>query len=338
MVRAIFVSATVAAALVLAAACGGDGDDGNDVLYAPSATATPASSGVAWDLTPSAPSELRVGFINLMSPVTVDADNTIAAETYDQRLTLLIEQLKPLKLDIIGFNEATKTTIHGNVRERLAKELKMEFQYVRANPWFPTSTKEQNDELVKQIGFEEGELILSRYPILRYEQKWLNPRTSETEGRAALHIVVSVPGIADDVDVYITHLTGGGDRVRTSQAGALLNFIATTRGQGPTVIMGDLSETPGSPTPKAIVDWGMTDVAAALPEDRALQTCCRESVAGEQPPVASRTDYIFADRWKATSVAAFADAPGKRVDGSPLYSSDHNGLFAVFPITVRTVP
>lgn len=330
------LAAVLAVAFAAASACGGD-DPPTSRTPAPAASPTPVTPSANADPAP-VPTEFKVAFINLMSPVSTDSTNSLPSETFEQRLGLLIEELNALRPDVIAFSEATITKAHGSAVARLAKELKMEFQYVRANPWFPGQTQAQNDDLVKQIGFEEGELILSRYPIIRYKKGWLNPRTSETEGRAVLHVVVKGPGEIGEVDIYVTHLTGGEERVRTAQAKAVLNFVAMTRGAGPTLIMGDLSETPGSPAPQAIVDWGMTDVSASFAGEAQRLTCCRDGIAGEVAAPTMRTDFIFAERWKATAVGPFAETPGKRLDGTALYPSDHNGLFAVFPVPTAATP
>jgi endonuclease/exonuclease/phosphatase family metal-dependent hydrolase len=320
----------------ISVACGADGSADIPVPAVVASPPAPASA-VATDPLPE-PTEFKVAFVNLMSPVPTDSTDPLPAETYDQRLELMIHELTVLRPDVIAFSEATITKAHGSSVARLAKELKMEFQYVRANPWFPGQTQQQNDELVKQIGFEEGELILSRYPIVRYKKGWLNPRTSETEGRAVLHVVVKGPDALGEVDIYVTHLTGGGERVKLAQARALLNFVGTTRGGGPTVILGDFGEFPGSTTTNTLVEWGLYDVVAALPSDVPELTCCREGIAGDQPPVTNRTDFIFAERWKASAVGVFGDVAGQRLDGSPLWASDHNGIYAVFPIINKPVP
>ena len=334
MRRVILLCAVLAA---FAAACGGDDTGGYTESVTPDATGTvqTATIPVGTDSTP-VPTEFRVAFINLMSPVALDSTNSVASDTYDERLALVIEQLKVFKPDLVGFNEATNTTAHGNAVATLAKELKMEQQQVRANPWFPGSTQAANDEIAKQSGFEEFDVLLTRsaFPILKADQKWLNPRTSETEARAALHVVVKAPGTLGNIDVYLTHLTGGGDRVRAAQAASVLSFIKETRGAGPLLLMGDLSDTPESSAYKAFVDAGFKDLDAA----GNLPTCCRETVVGEQPALTTRTDFLFADRWTAPAPAVWGDTPGKRADGTPLYASDHNGLTAVFPLTLPPGP
>jgi endonuclease/exonuclease/phosphatase family metal-dependent hydrolase len=330
MRRLLGLVIVVAAAMLLLAACGDDSGDSlvPPVVYSPTAVTTVTAT-IPSETTP-VPTEFRVAFINLMSPVALDSTNSEASDTYDQRLAQVIDELKAFKPDLVGFNEATNTTAHGNAAATLAKELKMEPQQVRSNPWFPSATKEQNDEIAKQSGFEEFEVILTRsaFPILKADLTWLNPRTSETEGRAALHVVVKAPAPMANIDVYITHLTGGGDKVRSAQAASVMSFITSTRGTGPLVLMGDLSDVPSSATYKVFADAGLHDLGA----EGDLPTCCRDKVVGQQAPLTQRTDYLFAERWVAPPVKLWGDTPRARADGSLLYDSDHDGLTAVFPL------
>lgn len=319
----------------LAFACGGGASD-EPTESTPTAAPTAATADTVTapvDTTP-VPTEFRVAFINLMSPVTVDSTNVVASETYDQRLDFVIEELKAFKPDVVGFNEATITTEHGNTVARLAKELKMEQQMVRANPWFPNASKEQNDEIGKQSGFEEFEVILTRaaFPILKADPFWLNPRTSETEGRAGLHVVVKSPTDTANIDIYITHLTGGGEKVRAAQAASFMDFVKTTRGGGPLLLMGDLSDTPDSDTHKVFTDAGLKDIAG----ENGAPTCCREALIGMQPALTTRTDYLFQEGWDAPKLELWGASPHKRADGTDLYMSDHDGLAAVFPLSAGT--
>ena len=319
------------AVMVLAAACGGDDSAARFTATQPPQGTPVATSSAAVSTDPATmPSEFRVAFINLMSPVALDATDSAASDTYDQRLDLIIEELKAFKPDMVGFNEATNTKAHDSAVAKLAKELKMEQQQVRANPWFPNATKEQNDEIAKQSGFEEFEVILARasFPILKADRSWVNPRTSETEGRAVLHVVVKTPTPLNNIDVYITHLTGGGDKVRGAQAASVLGFVNDTRGSGPLLLMGDLSDVSTSAAYKVFVAGGLRDAGSAAN----LPTCCREKIVGEQPPLTLRTDYFFADRWAAPTLQLWGDKPHARADGTLLYPSDHNGLMAVFPL------
>ncbi len=315
---------------VLAGSCGGD----DNVDFGPPRNVTPDAAASTGTWSPSAeptkqPTEFRVAFINLMSPLTLDANDAVADQTFDQRLDAVIEELKQFSPDLVGFNEASVTKAHGSAVARLTKELKMEFQYARANPWFPGQSKDQSDAIAKSIGFEEGEILLSKYPILRSERRALNPLTSETgEGRAALHAVIKGPGTLGEMDIYITHLTGGGDKVRQAQATDFVSFVESSRGKGPLIVMGGMSDPVGSPTYAIYAAAGLHDAAGKMP----IGTCCRDSILGVQPPLEARTDYLLTEDWRPTSFQLFGDKPHTKADGTVFYPSDHNGLMAVFPI------
>ncbi|MGH2633216.1 MAG: endonuclease/exonuclease/phosphatase family protein [Tepidiformaceae bacterium] len=332
--RVAFVLALTAVVAVMAVACGG-GNAGNDIVPTPTVTMTVVPTATALLGTPTpAPTELRVAFIDLLSPVALDNTNSEASDTYDARLALVIQQLQAFKPDIVGFNDVTTTNAHGNEGEALATALKMEAQSIRANPWFPGQTQAQNDAIAKQIGYAEGDMILSRYPILKADSMWINPRTSETEGRAALHVVIKTPGPLGNVDVYITHLTGGGDKIRTAQADAVLSWIAKTRSSGPLLMMGDLGDGPASGAYQAMSESGLRDIAVADAEtgDVPANTCCRDRVVGLQPSLTTRTSFVFSGGWASEGATVFDDQPQKQPDGTFLYGSDHDGLEAVFPI------
>ena len=329
---AAWLVAVALGATLVAAGCGADGgDDGDPFVPEPAPSASPSPMVVTPIATPE-PTELRVAFINLMSPVGTDATNTVAADTFEARLNLVIEELKAVKPDIVGFNEATNTAAHGDARQKLAMALKMEPFWLRANPWFPARTRDQNDAIAKQIGFEERELVLvrsDRFPVIGgIDSHWINPRTSETEGRVAFHLKVRIPGSAGEADIYITHLTGGDDSVKTRQAQSVAEFIRSNRGAGPAVLMGDLGTGPESAAYAALMEAGFEDAFAGT----GLATCCRASVVGEQKPLTARTDVLLSAGWFPTETGTIGDKPAKQPDGEDLYASDHIGLFAVFPL------
>ncbi len=328
MIRLAFL---VTGVLLIASACGGV-DDSESSAPTPVLSATPGASPTPYTRTEPTkqPTEFRVAFINLMSPLTLDANDPVADTTFDDRMGIIIEELRAFSPDLVAFNEASVTKAHGSAAARLARDLKMELQYARANPWFPGQSKEQSDEIAKQIGLEEGELVLSKWPILRAERRGLNPRTSETgEGRAALHLVIKGPPALGEMDVYVTHLTGGGDKVRAAQAADFVSFIKQTHATGPLLVMGGMSDPVGSLTYEVYDAAGLKDIGDVL----GVGTCCRDKVIGIQPPLKDRTDFLLTEGWPATSVAVFGDVPKKRADGTMLYGSDHNGLLVVFPIT-----
>ena len=315
------------AAFVLVA-CGGDSDDDGartpvTTVAATSTALAPSASG-----TPAPIREFKVAFINLYSPLTVDG-SPIAGQTFEARLEILIEEMRRFNPDLIAFNEASRTG-YGDAIERLVSELKMEFYYVRANPWPAGKSKEQSDEIAKQVGYEEGEIIFSRYPILDSDPPIaLNPLSSETgERRVLLHAVIKAPAPLHEVDVYVTHLTGGGERIREAQAADIVEQIKKTQKDRPALLIGDMGDPVGSPTYKVFSDAGFKDPGW---EDD-LATCCRATVIGEQKPLTARPDCIMGQGFPSGSVQIFAQHAVTRSDGTKLYASDHNGLFAVFSL------
>ena len=315
-------------ALVVFAACGGDSDDDGDRPAATPSTATstalvPSASG-----TPVPVTEFKVAFINLFSPLTVDG-STIAGDTFEERLGILIDEMRRFNPDLIAFNEASVTR-YGDAIERLVSELKMEFYYARANPWPAGKSKEQSDDIARQLGYEEGEIIFSRYPILDSDPPIaLTPLSSETgERRVLLHAVVKAPAPLNEVDVYVTHLTGGGDKIREAQAADVIQHVKKTQKDRPAILIGDMGDPVGSPTYKVFSDAGFSDPGW---EDD-LATCCRPTVVGEQLPLTSRPDCIMGQGFASGSIQVFAQHPVTRSDGTKLYASDHNGLFAVFSL------
>jgi hypothetical protein len=283
------------------------------------------------------PTEFRVAYINLLSPITLDATNTTASDTFDDRLQLVIDQLKQFKPDLVAFSEVTDTKEHGSVLNKLASALQMEPLYVRAKPWFVGQSKAQNDQVVKLVGFEEGELILvngSRFAPVDGDKIWLNPRTSESEGPAGLWMKLKGPASVGDIDVFVSHLTGVDPKVRAQQAADFARFIKSKKGSGPSIVLGDFGDPAGTPTEQAFLDIGLTDLMAQSP----ITTCCRDSLVGEQPALSLRTDYIFASQWMPGALGTFAFEPKKREDGTLIYASDHNGITAVFPVPPPATP
>ncbi len=323
-----FIGLGLVVAAMLVAACGGDADD--DVARTPVVAVTPASTVLAPSAsgTPVPITEFKVAFINLHSPLTVDG-SPIAGDTFEARLGILIEEMRRFKPDLIAFNEASVTT-YGNTIERLVSELKMEFYYARANPWPAGKSREQSDEIAKQFGHEEGELIFSRYPILVSDPPIaLSPLSSESgERRVLLHAVVKAPAPLNELDVYVTHLTGGGERIRESQAADVVQHIKKTQKDRPAILIGDMGDPVGSPTYKVFSDAGFSD--PGWQDD--LPTCCRTTVVGEQKALTTRPDSIMAQSFSSGSMQVFGQHPITRSDGTKLYASDHNGLFAVFSL------
>ena len=330
---ALVVSLLVSLAL-LAVSCGAD--DPIDIIPPPG-TPTPTTPVAASTEPATPPSEFRVAYINLLSPNTLDKTNTVPAETFQERLEIVIDGLKVFKPDLVAFSEVTWTRELDDAAAILARELAMEPLAVRTKPWFPGLSSEANNKYVKDLGFEESELVLVRgsvFPPGEGGVVWLNPRTSEIEVPGALWLRVNVPGATSGIDVFVTHLTGIDAAARARQAADFAQWVEDKRGDGPVLVLGDFGDPADSPTLDAIKALGLTDVFAGSP----VQTCCRPAILGEQPGLTQRTDFLLTSGWGPSAVATFGHVPAPRADGTPLYASDHNGISAVFPLPVPTSP
>lgn len=318
------------------------------------------------------PTELRVAFINLGSPIAVDDTDHVAAETFFERLQLVAAELEELQPDIVALTDATWTReLETSAWDVLASALRMEPHYQRANPWFPGQNREASNATRDLVGFEEGDAILSRYPIRKGSRIALNPRASENEGRSALHVVMLIEPYGE-VNVYISRLAGA-EETREAQAADLRAQIEETGNGRPTLVFTDvgLGGAPGAVS--VFTESGFEDLGAGA-GDEAMATCCRTGMLFDVPPetpvggegvappmptgdapaggdaggddddpgtpasegpdelAETRTLYVFSEIWGATSVDVFAERPNLRADGSRLYASDHNGVFAVLSL------
>ncbi|MGE3076685.1 MAG: endonuclease/exonuclease/phosphatase family protein [Dehalococcoidia bacterium] len=329
------MAAVALAVTAFAAACGGD-DGGIEIIPPPGSPTPTATQTIPTEPTVE-PTQLRIAYINLMSPLTLNSTNTVPSDTMESRLQIVINQLKEFKPDVVAFSEVSDTPEHGRVKSILAKELLMQPFYVRAKPWYAGTTQQDAEEAIRIAGFEEGELILvngTRFPNPEGEQRWLNPRTADGEAAAALWIRLNGPASIGSIDVFVTHLTGVDANSRAQQAQDFANFYTDKHGEGQAFVLGDMGDPPGSPTAKVFLDLGLFDLFA----DSGLTTCCRATVVGEQPPPASRTDYMFSTGWAPVELGLFANEPQQQDGGTIIYASDHNGIRAVFPINSSAKP
>lgn len=295
-----------------------------------------------------------MAYVNLQSPIVVDENDLVAAETYEERLQILVDELKAFRPDIVGVSEATWTKETGQAWAKLASGLGMEAQFGRSNPWYPGQSLAESDQTRDLVGFEEGEAVLSRFPILEGTRIALNPRTSESEGRAALRVTVLVPGVGE-VDVYVARLSGDAG-TRAQQAISLSLNVELSRGMSPRILMADLGVGPDDISAQLFTAQRYYDAASAAEDGAELGTCCRSQVlvagnptgtpglspttqpvepgtpTSEPEPGMSTTMYIFASSWRAVEFDLVGDEPQLRPDGSQLYASDHNGISAVLKL------
>jgi endonuclease/exonuclease/phosphatase family metal-dependent hydrolase len=139
------------------------------------------------------------------------------------------------------------------------------------------------------ILFEEGEAILSRYPLINLESTELRPQGGFFRHRIVLHATAITN--FEDLDLFVTHLTNRGEKLNFSQSADLEEYVNKHRSNN-TIIVGDFNSTPDSPQIRSLSSQWI-DVYRAQNPDLNGYTCCIEDlVQGEADPK-KRIDYIF---------------------------------------------
>ncbi len=231
-----------------------------------------------------------------------------------ERLDSIAGEINTLQADIVLLQEVPWTVKTGYAAAYLAERTGMNYVYLRANGnrW--------------TILFEEGEAILSRYPLTDPTFVELRPRAGFFEHRVALRATTLTP--YGEVDLFVTHLTNGDAGVNREQARALMAFV----GQRPStlaIIAGDFNAQPDSPQIQALSQtWQDVTMALSLPSSE--PTCCVDDL--HQPPgepYRQRIDYVFlAGDWVVHRVERVFDQPRQTSTGW-LWPSDHAGILVV---------
>jgi endonuclease/exonuclease/phosphatase family metal-dependent hydrolase len=243
-------------------------------------------------------------------------------ETLPQRLALIADEIRRLDADIICLQEVPWTPEVGNGAEWLARQTGMNYAYLRANG---------NRRLIR---FEEGEAILSRFPLRETHFTELKPRADFFEHRVALGARVGTPW--GDMNIFVTHLTNGEPEDNHGQANSLRAFVDAS-GEGPAIIAGDFNARENTPQIAMLSDGWLDAYRMANPGDSGL-TCCISDLftpgasveEGALEAMEKRIDYLFLrlDQGQAFSlleVQRVFDRPFAK-EGGWLWASDHVGL------------
>lgn len=235
-----------------------------------------------------------------------------------ERLELVAREIEGLNADIVCLQEAAWTPAVGLAARRLAERLGMNYVYARANGnrW--------------AILFEEGEAILSRFPLEEAGVQELPPRPAPFEHRIALHATVQTPlGPLAIVSVHLT--TQDHPEANTQEAAFLARWVRALPAH-PAVIAGDFNATPDMPQIQLLrSEW--LDAWQKVHLDEEGRTCCVESLtAGPEETMEKRIDYLFLVEREVGLRVAEAELAFHRpqwLEGHWLWPSDHVGLFAV---------
>jgi len=231
-----------------------------------------------------------------------------------ERLDQMVDHLSLYNPDLILLQEVPWTSQKGNAARILSEKLGLNYIFYRANG---------NRQV---IFFEEGEAILSRYPLEAPDSLELEPQVGFFEHRVALHAVVTTP--QGKYDVFVTHLTNKEPDDNYLQARSLLKFVDTSE-EGIKIIAGDFNASEHS---KQIVELSEKWVDAyrtANPKQSGF-TCCYENRAkADKNQLGKRIDYFFisGDELEGITIEKMdVLLPLQAEDGSGYWFSDHAGL------------
>jgi endonuclease/exonuclease/phosphatase family metal-dependent hydrolase len=232
-----------------------------------------------------------------------------------QRLDLIAAEIRRLDVDVVLLQETPWTTATGYGAAVLARQVGYNHLYYRANG---------NHRL---IFFEEGEAILSRFPLKDPVFAVLQPRAGFFESRVVLGATaVTTWG---EIAFFTTHLTDKDPQVNLRQAEALRGFVeAHTRGLA--VVAGDFNALEDSFQISALAGRWIDAYRAVQPTDEGLTCCIDDLAAGPGEPLEERIDYLFlvsktGESGQVASARRIIERPFPNGRGWQ-WASDHIGL------------
>ncbi len=236
-----------------------------------------------------------------------------------QRLDLIAEEIRRQDADLVCLQEVPWALRLGSGARYLAERAGMNYLYLRANG---------NRHAIL---FEEGEAILSRYPLRESAFTELKPRPQFFEHRVALAATAATPW--GEVRVVVTHLTTGPAGVNHAQAQSLLAFVAA-QGEDPAIVAGDFNAVEESPQIRLLGQQWTDTYRAIHPAERGETCCVDDLTAGPDEPLEKRIDYLFLVPGTGATLSVVGsqrvlDQPFHTVGGW-LWASDHVGLLAAF--------
>jgi endonuclease/exonuclease/phosphatase family metal-dependent hydrolase len=244
----------------------------------------------------------------------------------DERLSLIEQEIQEKQPDIVILQEVPwRWQLGGSAAARLAGAAGMNWLYLRSNGnrW--------------AILFEEGEAILSRYPLDEIDFTEMEPRDAFFEHRMLLTARAITPQGA--LRIFATHLTTGPDNVKSQQTDSLEDFVHQFPGEL-ALIGGDFNAVPGQPQIELLSQNWIDSYHQLHPEDPGLTCCVESGLTNPDQSMTRRIDYIFianqAEGYSSNAIRPLAeeiifDQPIQVGDGW-LWASDHAGLLMDFQL------
>jgi len=258
------------------------------------------------------PNERRAGPLRVMSLNMLHGHPDF--EHLDARLEIIAGEIQRLDPDIVLLQEVPwRHQLGGTAAAYLAERSGLNYLYLRANGnrW--------------AIFFEEGEAILSRYPLADPVYAELKPQAGVFEHRVVLGATALTPW--GEVQLFVTHLTNGLAEVNQEQSATLLDFVAAYVTQ-PAIVAGDFNAQDDSPQIEALTQAWLDAYRTANPDDPGF-TCCIDGLTQPAQTLTKRIDYLFIvpnnPIPRVVSAHRVFDQPFQGAEGW-LWASDHVGL------------
>lgn len=272
-----------------------------------------------------APPPLRVVTFNLFHGGAFSGLNGDDRDL-ERRLQMVLEELRALRPDVVGLQEASVGRGRGHVASRIARELGFSHAYAPANPR-PFGGEWVHQALATLLNFSEGPAIVSRFPILDWQVHDL-PRCAGRNGelRTLLSAVLQTPW--GTVQAASTHTRG--DACQTS---AVADRLARGRNGLPGVLMGDFNAVEGSPALAPLRERAAVVDAFRAANPEAAGPTVWQRLDAPEATVYRRVDYIFlvpGQRFagRVISSRVVLDRPRTLEDRRTLWPSDHYGVLA----------
>lgn len=237
------------------------------------------------------------------------------------RLDRIAEEIRRQEVDLACLQEVPWTLRLGSAADYLARQTGMNHVYLRANGnrW--------------TILFEEGEAILSRYPLQDVTFQELRPRAALFEHRVVLQATAVTP--QGEVSLFCTHLTHGDPEINREQFAALRAYVGQ-ESVGPSIVAGDLNATEDALQDAAA---GWTDTyRAAQPGNRGNTCCIKDLSRRSDHTLAKRIDYLYlasdTEEVRIVDSRRILDHP-VRLDERWLWASDHVGVLTTLSLQGR---
>ena len=247
-------------------------------------------------------------------------------EYLESRKQLILEELRRLAPDVVLLQEVP---VFPNRKEQigpwLAEGLGYSMAYGRANGR-------------ALLGFEEGEAVLSRYPIREVRRHVLRPKPGFVENRIVLRAVIDTPlGVLEVYNTHFSHRVNR-DPLRLKQAADLIRFLQDTYTirELPAVIGGDINAFPDSEPVRLLQEEGLVDAALQVDPAADGPTSWFRDITDPADSPKARIDYLFvysegAERlFTVKRCFRFLDQPLRAPLSTPsgwLWASDHVGVF-----------